>query len=584
MNLNEILDILHEDDEPNGIFIEPPDVHYLTDEDSGDEDDDSKRGPENLSGNQLRAPAHFGHSSTDDQMDDEMDLLPPQKKTKKGKKTKKKTIEWSQKEETLRNVQPFPEGNYSKYRDFSSVELFELFFDDTLIDYIIEQSTIYCLSKNWADIQVTSEEIRVFLAILIVSGYNTLPSKALYWSSGDDMRNKAVYDAMRRDRFDAIMKCLHFKPNTKLDKEDKYTKLRPLINYLQKKFMLHFIPTQNVSHDEAMIEYFGKHGCKQAIRNKPIRFGYKVWCQNASNGYCVAFDLYQGKTYKGNPEEERLYGKCAATVLHLLDQYSSDKKDLPYHLFFDNLFTTLPLLVELRKRGYNGTGTIRANRLGNECPLITTHQTEKKERGFSMTVFSKIENEEILVTRWKDNGAVTVASSIYGAQPMGKSQRWSRAEAKNIYVQIPRAAEVYNRNMGGTDLMNQNVNAYRIGVNGKKWWWSIFTWLLDVSIQNAWLLCRARGTTITQRNFRREVAMSYLVRFQCLPKGPGRKSLTTPGRHDLRYDGKDHLVQRVQQNKKRRCAGEHCKSIGRTECKKCDVGLCVDCFVSYHKS
>ena len=86
----------------------------------------------------------------------------------------------------------------------------------------------------------------------------------------------------------------------------------------------------------------------------------------------IAFDLYQGKTYKGNPQEESLFGKCAATILHLLDQYSDEKKDLPYHLFLDNLFTTLPLLAELRKRGYNGTGTIRANRLGKECTLMST--------------------------------------------------------------------------------------------------------------------------------------------------------------------------------------------------------------------
>ena len=32
-----------------------------------------------------------------------------------------------------------------------------------------------------------------------------------------------------------------------------------------------------------------------------------------------------------------------------------------YHFYFDNLFTTLPLLAELKNRGYNGTGTLRAN-------------------------------------------------------------------------------------------------------------------------------------------------------------------------------------------------------------------------------
>ena len=54
-----------------------------------------------------------------------------------------------------------------------------------------------------------------------------------------------------------------------------------------------------------MIEYLGRHGCKQCIRGKPIRFGYKVWCLNTSDGYLVSFDLYQGRTYE---ENEELFG------------------------------------------------------------------------------------------------------------------------------------------------------------------------------------------------------------------------------------------------------------------------------------
>ena len=73
--------------------------------------------------------------------------------------------------------------------------------------------------------------------------------------------------------------------------------------------MLHFVPSQHISHDKAMIEYFGKHSCKQAIRNKPIHFGYKVWCQNIPSGYSVSFDSNQGKTFDGNVEEEEKLGK-----------------------------------------------------------------------------------------------------------------------------------------------------------------------------------------------------------------------------------------------------------------------------------
>jgi len=56
---------------------------------------------------------------------------------------------------------------------------------------------------------------------------------------------------------------------------------------------------------------------------------------------------------------------------------------------------------------------------------------------------------------------------------------------KTIIIQRPHCIGQYNQFLGGTDLMDENVNRYRIGLRGKKWWWCLFTWLIDVSIQNA---------------------------------------------------------------------------------------------------
>lgn len=42
--------------------------------------------------------------------------------------------------------------------------------------------------------------------------------------------------------------------------------------------------------------------------------------------------------------------------------------------------------------------------------------------------------------------------------------------------------------MGGTDLMDENINRHRIAIRNKKWWWAIFSWTLDVSAHNAWNL------------------------------------------------------------------------------------------------
>ena len=79
--------------------------------------------------------------------------------------------------------------------------MFELFFDETLFDLIVEQSNIYCQSKIIIAPAVTKEGIKIFFSILIF-GYVPLPSKAYFWNSGDDLRNNAVYMAMRRNSFD----------------------------------------------------------------------------------------------------------------------------------------------------------------------------------------------------------------------------------------------------------------------------------------------------------------------------------------------------------------------------------------------
>nr|CAI5821774.1 unnamed protein product [Callosobruchus analis] len=51
------------------------------------------------------------------------------------------------------------------------------------------------------------------------------------------------------------------------------------------------------------------------------------------------------------------------------------------NIFFDNLFTSLLLLLELKSRGLKGTGTIRANRLLKTCPIKTADKIRKEQRG-----------------------------------------------------------------------------------------------------------------------------------------------------------------------------------------------------------
>lgn len=101
-------------------------------------------------------------------------------------------------------------------------------------------------------------------------------------------------------------------------------------------------------------------------------------------------------------------------------------------------------------------------------------------------------DKSIVVARWMDNSVVTVASTVHGVFPVSNASRYSSKEKKKICIP-PDCIGKYNEFMGGTDQMDANINAYRISIRGKKWWWSILTWLIDSSIQNAWIIYRMQS-------------------------------------------------------------------------------------------
>lgn len=72
-----------------------------------------------------------------------------------------------------------------------------------------------------------------------------------------------------------------------------------------------------------------------------------------------------------------------------------------------------------------------------------------------------------------------------------------------IQVSRPAVFERYNMHMGGTDRMDQNISQYRISIRSKKWYWAILSWLIDMAVQNAWLLRKFSGNLQPQLAFRR---------------------------------------------------------------------------------
>lgn len=317
------------------------------------------------------------------------------------------------------------------------VDLFELFWDNDFLKYVRQQTILYSKQKNAnCQFEVTVDEIKVFFATLMISGYSPKPRRDMHWSLDADLHNGAIADAMPRNRFREILKYLHFSDNNVTSQDDKFGKVRPLIQQLNKQFIKYMPILTNVDVDESMIPYYSHHSCKQRIQGKPIRYGFKFWSMNASNGYLISTEPYQGKGSMLNNVE---LGLGASVVLTFAERLKNTYPDRRFNFFMDNFFTGLPLLRRMTEMGFGCTGTVRQNRLEN-CPLHKDNM-KKKARG---SIESYVNADKAIVMQWKDNATVQLASNSYGVAPTKSARRYSAAEKKYITVQMPNAIKLYN--------------------------------------------------------------------------------------------------------------------------------------------
>lgn len=412
---------------PTSITIFPPDNANgaITDEDSGEEDDVCI---DNLPGSQLRVQAELNFDEPARQEDteessDEEDNLPlshfvPLKKLK--------TFNW-----VLGKDLPEPTESWTKpctaENNLNPIELFRLFFNKSLIADMCNFSNLYASQHNRVG-DISESEIWCFLGVLILSGYNILPRKHMYWENSSDTKNELVRSAISRDRFRYVMQNIHCCDNNNLNADDKFAKMRPFINALNKTFF-EFAPIEEAhSVDESMIPYYGRHGTKQFIRGKPIRWGYKFWMGTTRLGYIEWFEPYQGSS-STIPSRYKNLGLGSSIVLTFADELQRNFPNLPFHLYFDNFFTSLSLLHQLQVRELKGTGTIRENRITDS---VLSHPNEHKKHNRGSYEYMLDADKQIIICRWNDNNLVTLASNNTSVKPLSQVKRFSQKE-KKIY-------------------------------------------------------------------------------------------------------------------------------------------------------
>ena len=122
-------------------------------------------------------------------------------------------------------------------------------------------------------------------------------------------------------------------------------------------------------------------------------------------------------------------------VLHLAQTIPSHNN---HALFFDNWFTSLPLLDHLAERGIWCCGTIRAPRLhGLSKEIQSSKDLQKKPRGSHEEYKITMDNSDITYVKWNDNKAVNMVSTFAKSNPIKVVPRYDSKQKKQIDVPRP---------------------------------------------------------------------------------------------------------------------------------------------------
>lgn len=524
--------------------------------------------------------AHSSDDSNDDSSDDEIALahfLPV-----RNTADLRVRPDWVKNQAQLVACQPFDSNVGINLPDMNSpIEYFFALLPETFLEEVVQQTNLYAVQKNVTMSTPTNiDEIKVFIALNILMSVKRLPSYRDYWSSRPDLRDTFIASHMTVKRFGWLLTHMHLNDNSQMpargdDTYDKLYKVRPLLTTLSDTFLSVYEPTEHQAVDESMIKFKGRCSFVQYMPNKPIKRGYKVWVRADSTGFVCQFQIYTGKV---DTVSQNLGGRVVMDLTNTLQGKF-------HRIYFDNFFSSVPLMEDLLETGRYACGTTRSNR--KFLPTVLSDNVMK--RG---DVDFSTRSDGVSCTKWKDKRAITFLSNHHDAAEMGTIERKEKDGTK-IMIQCPLIVKEYNKHMGYVDKADMLKSFYEIDRKSKKWWHRIFWHFVDVSVVNAFILYNIRHPKVTQlKLFRLDVANGLIGANQGQSAlGRKRSATTPPNRYktnvpkELRFDKNAHLP--VKSTSKR-CA--HCstaKSPHRTRwmCVCCKVGLCMEsrnCFQAYH--
>ena len=344
----------------------------------------------------------------------------------------------------------------------SPVTLFELFIANEIVNLNCKETNSYAAQKGNHSLKFDPKKFKSFITVSPLSDYIPYPRRFMYLEMRDDSRNSFVTSLFTRNRFLDVLQYIDLADNNNLDANDKFAKLQPFFKILNKNCLKNFIPERNAGIEESVVPYYGRHGCKQYMQSKLMKFGYKLWVAATPLWYAIQFYPYAGKD--ANYDKELDFG--GSFVMSLVPKFISIPKS-SNKVVMDNLFTSLSLLQLLKSKSIAATDKVRSNRTENS-PLISVEEMKKKLTGICNVVNDR--KSIFTLVRWKNKKNCHSSIKSVRKKPnkeiklLHQRKRWKSRNNQ------PSEIAIYKKAIGGVNRMDEDISVYMINIRNKKCW------------------------------------------------------------------------------------------------------------------
>jgi hypothetical protein len=484
-------------------------------------------------------------------------------------------------------------------------------------------------------IPLSRNELIVYLGTLIYMGRHYEFNQEYYWNPD---KHRTLSASMSKTRWEQITRFLSIyinnnNKNNNTSSGSWFEKLDPLITIIRNRIVSAVSPATWVAVDEMMVAFEGRSSHTVKMKNKPIQEGFKIWVLGF-NGYVYSFRFHSGvdgsedmprkaRVERVSPQEPVWLAPQFQVPVVLCSDIRKSEAERPFLCFLDNLFLNVDVAHCLLNINVAVMGTTRKNATGIPSELLevkNADKTDHKQLLWNSTIARIV--GECLVFLWQDNNAViaiTTAHSLHRPEDqvvrLRRRPKASSSAAKitlpvfgtgkdnaTKWLRIPRPIDDYNHGMNGVDLASQ----YRGGFschrpNSRRWWMPVFFWLLDICLNNAFLIWklsqprhRHRDKSL-HKDFIDKLIYDMLHYNQWTP-APGKacthtvKRLQKPLRcvYGYKHDGGCVQGQRGGRAFGKEISG-NARRISRPRqtraaCEQCDVALCIrgGCWQRYH--